>query len=111
MSDSPFDQLAAAKSSAGPAAALDRLAETLLQQQDYHKLFDARMLKRKFELGLPLSRPSSLQDVPEEQRKIVEEAYVAAAREAGQLFLKQGDIPAAWMYLQVIREPQAVAEA
>ncbi|MBL8851106.1 MAG: hypothetical protein JNG89_15610 [Planctomycetaceae bacterium] len=111
MSDSAFEQLASVKASGGGAAALDRLAETLLEQQDYHKLFDARMLKRKFELGLPLSRPASLQDVPEDQRKTVEEAYVAAAREAGALFLKQGDIPAAWMYLQVIREPESVAAA
>ncbi|MFO1092082.1 MAG: hypothetical protein U0992_02060 [Planctomycetaceae bacterium] len=111
MSDSAFDQLAADKAAGGPAAALERLANTLLEQQDYHKLFDARMLKRKFELGLPLARPASLQDVPEDQRKVVEEAYVTAAREAGQLFLKQGDIPAAWMYLQVIREPQTIADA
>lgn len=111
MPDSLFDQLAALKSSGGPAAALERLADALLERQDYHKLFDARMLRRKFELGLPLSRPASLQDVPEDQRKVVEEAYVAAAREAGHLFLKQGDIPAAWMYLQVIREPQPVADA
>lgn len=111
MSETPFDQLTALKSSGGAQAALDRLAETLSEQKDYHKLFDARMLRRKHELGLPLSRPSSLQDVPEEQRKTVEEAYVAAAREAGENFLKQGDIPAAWMYLQVIREPQPVADA
>jgi hypothetical protein len=111
MSDSPFDELAGLKSSGGATAALDCLAATLLEQHDYHKLFDARMLRRKFELGLPLSRPSSLQDVPEDQRKVVEEAYVEAAREAGELFLKQGDIPAAWMYLQVIREPQSVAAA
>jgi hypothetical protein len=108
---SPFEQLAALKDSAGPAAALDRLADLLCEQKQYHKLFDARLLKRKFELGLPLARPSSLQDVPDAQRKVVEETYVAAAREAGDLFLAAGDIPAAWMYLQVIREPEKVAAA
>jgi hypothetical protein len=108
---SPFEQLAVLKESAGPAAALDRLADLLCEQKQYHKLFDARLLKRKFELGLPLARPSSLQDVPDEQRKLVEETYVAAAREAGDLFLAAGDIPAAWMYLQVIREPEKVAAA
>lgn len=111
MSDALFDQLTSLKSEGGAAAALDRLAETLLEQKDYHKLFDARMLRRKFEMGLPLSRPASLQDVPEEKRKEVEEAYVEAAREAGQNFLTEGDIPAAWMYMQVIREPQPVADA
>jgi hypothetical protein len=111
MSDPLFDELSTLKSSGGATAALDRLAASLLEQQDYHKLFDARLLKRKFELGLPLSRPASLQDVPEDQRKTVEESYVEAAREVGGLFLKQGDIPGAWMYLQVIREPKSVAAA
>lgn len=111
MSDPLFDELSTLKASGGATAALDRLAATLLEQQDYHKLFDARMLKRKFELGLPLSRPASLQDVPEDQRKVVEESYVETAREVGGLFLKQRDIPSAWMYLQVIREPKSVAEA
>jgi hypothetical protein len=108
---SPFDQLAAAKQSAGPAAALDRLVETLREQKQFHKLFDARLLKRKHELALSLARPASLQDVPQDKRKDVEETYVAAAREVGELFLAQGDIPSAWMYLQVIREPEKVARA
>jgi hypothetical protein len=108
---SPFEHIAATLHSAGAPAALDRLADTLREQKLYHKLFDARLLKRKSELGLPLARPSSLQDVPDAQRKLVEETYVAAAREVGELFLADGDIPAAWMYLQVIREPEKVAAA
>ena len=111
MPDATFDQISELKSSDGPAAAIDRLIETLRDERNYHKLFDARMLKRKFELGLPLSRPSTLSDVPEEQRKDVEETYVEAAREAGELFLEQGDVPSAWMYLKVIREPEKVAAA
>ena len=111
MNDTAFDELAGLSESNGPAAALDRLVETLREQQQFHKLFDALMLKRKHELGLPLSRPSSLQDVPDDQRKAVEETYVAAAREAGERFLEAGDIPAAWMYLQVIKEPEKVSAA
>ena len=111
MPDSIFSELSKLRETTGAPAVLDRLAETLREQKQYHKLFDARLLKRKFELGLPLSRPSSLQDVPDDRRKAVEETYVVAAREAGELFLEQGDIPAAWMYLQVIREPAKVAQA
>lgn len=96
--------------SPGSEAVFDRLAEVLKERRDFHKLFDARMLRRKHELGLPLSRPASLSDVPDHLRKQVEETYIAAAREAGENFLAQGDIPSAWMYLQVIREPQRVAE-
>jgi hypothetical protein len=94
-----------------PAEAVDSLIATLRDQGDYHKLFDALLLKRKSELGLSLNRPSSLNDVPEAQRKAVEETYVAAAREVGSLFLAKGDIPNAWTYFQVIREPQSVAAA
>ena len=111
MPEPIFSELSTLHETGGAAAVLDRLAQTLREQQQYHKLFDARLLKRKFELGLPLVRPASLQDVPEDRRKAVEETYVAAAREVGELFLQQNDIPAAWMYLQVIREPAKVAEA
>ncbi len=97
---------------AGDAKALfERLAAQLKADKDYHKLFDSRLMQRKYELGLPLVKPASLSDVPDSLRKTVEETYVAAAREAGELFLKDGDLPAAWMYYQVIREPQPVADA
>ncbi|MCA8996161.1 MAG: hypothetical protein KDA80_04230 [Planctomycetaceae bacterium] len=106
-----FDQLDSASQSGGPKAAIERLISNLQEQKQLHELFDARMLARKFELGLPLSRPSSLQDVPEEKRKDVEKTYVEAARETGEAFLAQGDIQNGWMYLQVIREPEKVAKA
>ena len=104
-----FDQLDQAAASNGPL--LEQLVALLQEQRDWHKLFDARMLKKKAELGLSLSRPPSLSDVPEEHRKAVEETYIAAAREAGQAFLAQNDIPSAWMYFQVIRDPAPVAKA
>ncbi len=97
---------------AGDAQALfERVAVQLKVDKDYHKLFDSRLMQRKYELGLPVVKPASLTDVPEPLRKTVEETYISAAREAGELFLAAGDIPAAWMYYQVIREPQPVADA
>ena len=111
MPASLFDDLSALNASAGSSAMLDRLIAALREEGRYHKLFDARMLRRKLELGLPLSRPASLADVPQPLRKQVEETYVDAAREVGKLFLDSGDIPSAWMYYQVIREPGPVREA
>jgi hypothetical protein len=110
MSDPLFDDLAS-RTRQDRFAVLDRLIEALRERKEFHKLFDARMLRRKAELGLPLSRPASLADVPDTLRKQVEETYIAAAREAGEGFLAAGDVPSAWMYLQVIREPQKVAAA
>ena len=109
MPEATFTEISELKQSRGSASAVDRLIETLHAERNYHKLFDARMLKRKFELGLPLSRPSTLADVPAEKRKLVEETYIEAAREVGELFLEQGDVPSAWMYLKVIQEPKKVA--
>ncbi len=110
MANTEFEQLVAARI-AGIPALFEQLEQVLREKRDYHKLFDSRVLRKKYELGLPLTRPSSLQDVPSEHRKAVEEVYVAAAREAGDLFLATGDIANAWMYLQVIREPEKVKQA
>jgi hypothetical protein len=111
MADALFSDLLALHEQGRTEAALDRLIEQLRAERRWHKLFDARLLKRKWELGLPLSRPSSLQDVPQAQRKLVEETYIEAAREAGLAWLAEGDIPAAWMYLSVIRDPAPIRDA
>ncbi|MCA9073780.1 MAG: hypothetical protein KDA93_02015 [Planctomycetaceae bacterium] len=111
MTETTFTQLEELSANETPEAALERLMDVLREQKAYHKLFDATLIRKKHELGLPLSRPTSFEDVPEEHRKEVEEAYVEAAREIGKLFLADGDIPSAWMYMQVIREPEPVKEA
>ena len=112
MSESTlFDELSSVSQSGGPRAVCETLIANLKASEQHHQVFDARMLARKFELGLPLSRPSSLADVPPARRKELEETYVSAAREAGEAFLAANDIPAAWMYYQVIREPEPVAAA
>ncbi len=111
MENASFELLGQVASKQDASELVDRLIEQVQQSGDLHKLFDSKMLKKKQELGLPLSRPSSLQDVPEEFRKEVEAAYVEAAREVGAKFIEQGDLAAAWMYLQVIREPEKLVEA
>ncbi|HVJ66514.1 MAG TPA: hypothetical protein VM510_00950 [Caulifigura sp.] len=109
--EADFSALAAPVSREQALATLDRLAGVLIERRDFHRLFDARMLRKKFELGLPLNRPSSLGDVPENLRKDVEATYIEAAREAGQRLLDAGEIGQAWTYFQVLREPGPVAKA
>lgn len=111
MENSSFDLLEQIAAKEDGAKVLDELVAEVERLGDFHKLFDAKMLRKKYELGLPLSRPSSLQDVPEEHRKDVEATYVATAREVGGKFIDQGDLASAWMYLQVIREPARLAAA
>ena len=110
MNHDPFSHLEQLRTQGG-SQTLEELTSLLESRGDLHKLFDARMLAKKYELGLPLNRPSSLQDVPEDHRKEVEETYISAAREIGRRFAEQGDLSSAWMYLQVIREPEPIAEA
>ncbi len=96
----------------GDAAALfDRVAAQLKTDKDFHKLFDSRLMRKKFELGLPVTKPASLNDVPDSLRKTVEETYIAAAVRRASCSSMEGDIGNAWMYFQVIRDPKPVADA
>src|SRR3990172_2988396 len=87
MSDPRLDQLDEVQASRGDAAAISQLIETLQAGKDFHRLFDALLLQKRFEMGLPLVRPTSLDDVPEDRQQEFEDHYVAAARRIGEAFL------------------------
>lgn len=107
MSDlfSELDQL---NSSQGPAAALERLKENRKAERRYHDLFDAMLMKKKYELGLPVVQPTSFDDVPADKQDEFKQAYIEAARQVGQLFLEQEQLSDAWMYFRTINEPGPV---
>lgn len=106
-----FDRIAELKSSEGPQAAIGLLIETLREEKNYHRVFDAMLMKKKNELGLPLINPTSLDDVPQDQRVEFEKYYVDCAREVGTLFLENDQLGEAWVYFRTIQEPEPVAEA
>src|SRR5205809_129370 len=103
--DTPFAQLTN-ELSGGSSAVFERLTKLLRDQKDYHKLFDALCVRKKFELGAPLHRPTSLEDVPEASRDQFKAAYIAAAREVGQLLLADKKMGQAWIYFHAIQETQ-----
>lgn len=111
MSDADFQALEQANSANGGAAAIDQLIKTLRDSKDFHKLFDALLLKKKFELGVPGIKPTSFDDVPEDKQDEFREHYVNVARDIGTMFLEDGNIPQAWIYFGTIREPEKVAAA
>lgn len=111
MQNSVFDSLDQLASDNKTDELINQLIQQLEEREEYHKLFDAKMLQKKHELDLSLSHPSSLQDVPEAYRKEVETTYIEAARDVGEKFIAAGDLSSAWMYLQVIREPEKLAAA
>ncbi|HEV8000829.1 MAG TPA: hypothetical protein VGP63_13175 [Planctomycetaceae bacterium] len=111
MSDSEFAAIDEIHRSQGPAAAVNELVRTLEASHDWHRVFDALLLKKKLEMGLPTARPASFDQVPENRQAEFEESYVEAARRVGRALLAENNIPQAWMYLRTVREPQVVAEA
>ena len=111
MSEESFAQIDEVSRSGGAAAAVDRLLQMLRDQQEYHRLFDALLLQKKLEMGLPLSRPTSFDDVPEEQQESFKQYYVVTAREIGRMLLAADDIPQAWIYFRTIGENDEIARA
>lgn len=104
MTAESFASLADSFNSGGSSAVFDQLAALLIERKDFHRLFDARCLRKKSEMGLPLHRPTSFEDVPNDRRDEFEEAYIAAAREAGQSLLEDKKLGQAWMYFHAIRD-------
>ena len=104
--DPAFEQIAR-----DPDAAFDLLAAKFLAEKQYARLFETRLMRRRRQLGLPLIHNGGMDEIPAAQRPAYEEAFIDAAREAGGLFLADGDIPRAWSYFRAIGEPAPVAAA
>ena len=100
-----------ASSASSPDAVFQALESCLVEQQDFHRLFDAKLIRVRYQLGLPITQPTSLKSVPPEHDAAFRAAYTQAAREVGHLFLAAGQLPDAWAYLRTIHEPQPVRDA
>lgn len=107
----PIEFLEQAVGSEGPDAALDLLARRFREEKNYPLLFEARLMRKRRELGLPALMTSSLNDLPEEQRAPYEQAFMDAAREVGSLYLGDGDVQRAWPYFRAVGDRAPVAQA
>ena len=105
-----FERVGQILRSDGPEAGFDLLAEEFRRAKKYPLLFEARLMKKRYELGLPLIEVQAL-EMPEQKARAYDTAVVQAAREAGHLFLSDGDIEKAWPYLRVVGEPGPVKAA
>ncbi len=90
---------------------LDAVERTLISQKDYHRLFDAKLIRVRNRLGLPITQPTSLKEIPTEHEVAFRDAYTNAAREIGQLFLADDQLADAWAYFRTIHETDIVREA
>src|SRR5262245_37712503 len=111
MGNGQFKQAEDALAAGGENAVFDALAQTFVNSKDYGKLFQLRVLRKRFELGLPLIQSGPGEEVPADKRAGYEQTFIYAAREAGELFLTVNDIPRAWPYFRAIGDPAPVVAA
>ncbi len=111
MPESPFEVLDRFLDSGDRAGGLDFLIEHFRATANFRLLFEAKLMKKRLELGLPLIQTESSSEFPSELRGDYDEAMIVAAREAGTLALKNGNIAQAWPYFRAISEPEPVFNA
>jgi hypothetical protein len=111
MSENTFHLVEQALRSGGSEAGFDFLARRFREEKDYPRLFEARLMKKRHELGLPLIQIDQLEDLPNDVRCTYEEGFIQAAREVGNLFLADGNIQRAWPYFRAIGETAPIAAA
>ncbi|MEO5742524.1 MAG: hypothetical protein ABIS29_18205 [Vicinamibacterales bacterium] len=92
-------------------AAFERLADRLRREKQYRLLFDARLMKKRLELGLPLVAQPTLAELPKDIQQPYQDGYVQAAREVGELYLADGNIPRAWTYLRAVGATHTIVQA
>ncbi|MCH2200654.1 MAG: hypothetical protein MK102_01680 [Fuerstiella sp.] len=96
--------------SADTEQVFDAIEDVLLHEKDFHRLFDAKLIRTRHQLGLPLSEPTSLDNIPSEHQSRFREAYVEAARTVGLLLLENDQLTDAWAYFRTIGEPDLIRE-
>lgn len=111
MSTELFTELETLLREQGANAAIDQLCAVLRQRRDHARLFYALLVKKRQELGVSPIPTEPADSLPPEFHQPYEEAIRAAAREVGQLYLEDGNIPQAWLYFRMIGEPAPVAAA
>ena len=111
MSDEAFDRFEQAVKAGGAAAGLDFLARRFREEKNYALLFEARLMRKRHDLGRPLLGVDAAGDWPGAAQKAYEQCFLEAAREAGGLYLADGDIRRAWPYFRAIGETAPVAAA
>src|SRR2546430_5157338 len=102
MNASLFDELEHTLAAEGASAALDRLCTPLREQHDYDNLFYARLMAKRYELGVSPVPTAPTSDVPAERQPEFEEAIRRAAREVGTLYLQARDLPLASLHFPQI---------
>jgi hypothetical protein len=111
MPEDVFETLEQLLESENPSTSFDLLIGQFRAAKDYRSLFDARLMRKRLELGLPLFLTDDLSALPSEVRDAYSQAVTENAREVGELFLADGEIAQAWPYLRATGDSARVADA
>ncbi len=111
MSEEAFELVKQCIETEGSGAGLDFLVKKFREEKKYPQLFEAGLMKKRHELGLPLIHAGPLNDLPEETQRAYDEGSTEVAREVGNLFLAEGEIERAWPYFRAIGEAGPIREA
>ncbi len=111
MLDPTFEALVPMLESADPVSSLDYLIRQFREAGDHHLVFEAKLMKKRLELGLPLIQAPNLATLPPDVQTKYQQFLIEAAQETGELFLAGGNIPKAWPYLRATGDVQRIAAA
>ena len=68
MSEQTYTELEQQLETAGPNGVIGHLIAALREEKQYHPLFDALLMQKRHELGVPLTRPTSFDTIPADKR-------------------------------------------
>jgi len=111
MHEDVFEQLESTLRSQGADAGFELAIARLRAERKYPLIFEAQLMRRRLSLGLPLLHSGPISDLPAEHQAAYEAAVMEAAREAGGLYLADGDIARAWPYFRAAGDAKPVADA
>jgi hypothetical protein len=111
MEPARLEQLQATLRTDGPAAAIQRLCESLKAEKEYQSLFYALLMKKRHELGVSPIATGNNNDLPPHAQEGFENGIREACRTVGQLYLDDGQVPQAWGYFRMIGEPGPIVQA
>ncbi|HYG74184.1 MAG TPA: hypothetical protein VEK08_04185 [Planctomycetota bacterium] len=106
-----YDDVTMSFDSGGAAAGLDAVIQALQYDHDHHALFRALLLKKRYEMGLPLINPGELRGFSAEVRKKYEDYVEETCREIGQRYLNDGNIVQAWRYYKTVGDHEPIRAA
>ena len=106
-----FDQVRDALESGDVDGAFTVAVERFLSERSYPLIFEARLMKARHELRMPLIQTAPWTGLSPKVQAAYETATMDAAREVGGLYLKDGDIARAWPYYRALGEKSLVRSA